>query len=60
MLWTARPAARECMDMGAVKAPAIQRSFLGRRSRQLVRTSPSRYSRSTELMSLARWSLAAN
>src|SRR5258705_8444606 len=40
------------MDVGAVKAPTIQRSYPCRRSRQSVSTSPSRSSRFTELMHL--------
>jgi transposase len=37
------------MDVGAVKAPAIQRSYPCRRSRQSVSTLPSRSSRFTEV-----------
>ena len=48
------------MDVGAVKAPTIQRSYPCKQSRQSVSTSPSRSFRSTALMLPARWSSAAS
>jgi hypothetical protein len=48
------------MDVGAAEAPTIQRSYPCIRSRQSVSTLPSRSSRSTALMPLARWSSAVS
>jgi hypothetical protein len=48
------------LDVGAAKAPTIQRSYPCRRSRQSVSISPSRSSRSTELMLPVRSSSAAS
>src|SRR3954451_9857783 len=59
MLWTASPPARSATDVGAVKAPTIQRSYPCKRPRQSVSTLRSRSSRFTELMLPARWSSAA-
>src|SRR3954471_132037 len=59
MLWTAPPPARSATDVGAVKAPTIQRSYPCKRPRQSVSTLRSRSSRFTELMLPARWSSAA-
>ena len=42
MLWTAPPPALSATDVGAVKAPTVQRSYSCKRSRQSVSTLPTR------------------
>ena len=48
------------LDVGAVKAPTIRRSYPCKRSRQSVSTLPNRSFRRMALILLARWSSVAS
>jgi hypothetical protein len=60
MLWTAPPPAREAMDVGAVKAPTIQRNSLRQAVTTIGLDIAKSDSRSTELMPPARCTSAAS